>query len=845
MATASTDVLTTLSQNDIAQLKTILQSGLGFDKLSDEQKEFLNNLAPKTGRITGLKLFVDLKLNPEIIGLSPLPESEKLLSANLNQVILANVDLYVTDKDAREKLNQQIEAKLADQRETIRRSVANMIAIKVALCQAEIYALRANQNIQKNLIEVGENVNRKQFPLPALASLNQDFVTTVLPQVEEQQKFTITAAQKTLIAQNLASVIIAGTGAGVIDITKPESRNEALEIALAQSVPEYQSEKAALFRQIEPLIIQSDRPEYDSLDPNRIQITPEVKVVTEALSAIQVPPTAPLVSFSFPTDYEEKFEKIKAITTNFVDTVSASNTSDELMANLNGNITKVQRQELLTAVFAGNLVTRVAPTKDGATAVKITAEINPTNSKTLDKTALELYAMGFALRNAEEFLKNNPNSAFAKVVHENPNVLKHLEIADQHLQNTPLGQQIRPSPLTGFGQRIQSLTNSIAGFLPGRTGQVFNFVTHPIQSFQSYLGNFVGSRVVDRFKNVIAQKVVNKLANETLKRGAEFILKEGLQKGVEKLGALALQKLGASALVTGLSAALGVGTGGVSLVIQAALMLASEGAKKIFGALNSLAESIYGEPIEARDLLALPLAALAGLGALLGGLASATAVAASTATVVLIGSSFIGFILYVTVIGVAPIIAGIAQLESGIGVQQGILPSLRYPAYTGAILPGCPSTWPVPPGAFILQGPHGTFSHRTIEAIDIFVPIGTTITSISSGTVTKTGWGNAYGNWIWISSTTEDGRSYSVIYAHLTEIGVAVGDPVGEGSPIALSGATSSVPSYRNPHLHLEYRGIAYNSCPAGGVQIPEGCASARTNVPGACLINNQPIYTN
>ena len=108
-----------------------------------------------------------------------------------------------------------------------------------------------------------------------------------------------------------------------------------------------------------------------------------------------------------------------------------------------------------------------------------------------------------------------------------------------------------------------------------------------------------------------------------------------------------------------------------------------------------------------------------------------------------------------------------------------------------------------------------------------------------------TGWGDAYGNWIQVRSATQAGKAYTVLYAHLSEIGVQVGDPVGVGTVIALSGATSSVPGFANPHLHLEYRGLIYNSCPAGGIQIPEGCYSAIIGKPNACLIGGQPIYTN
>ena len=68
------------------------------------------------------------------------------------------------------------------------------------------------------------------------------------------------------------------------------------------------------------------------------------------------------------------------------------------------------------------------------------------------------------------------------------------------------------------------------------------------------------------------------------------------------------------------------------------------------------------------------------------------------------------------------------------------------------------------------------------------------------------------------------GKSYRVLYGHLSIWNVEVGQQVSTGDPIGAVGATSSVGLYRNPHLHLEYRGLTYNECPAAGLQIRHGC---------------------
>lgn len=75
-------------------------------------------------------------------------------------------------------------------------------------------------------------------------------------------------------------------------------------------------------------------------------------------------------------------------------------------------------------------------------------------------------------------------------------------------------------------------------------------------------------------------------------------------------------------------------------------------------------------------------------------------------------------------------------------------------------------------------------------------------------------------------------------YAHLSDIGVTEGDSVQAGSEVGLVGGTGGW----SPHIHMEYRGMAYNTCPAGGIPVPEGCC----NYGGEqCLFDGQPIISN
>ncbi|MFE6742173.1 M23 family metallopeptidase [Streptomyces tubercidicus] len=87
---------------------------------------------------------------------------------------------------------------------------------------------------------------------------------------------------------------------------------------------------------------------------------------------------------------------------------------------------------------------------------------------------------------------------------------------------------------------------------------------------------------------------------------------------------------------------------------------------------------------------------------------------------------------------------------------------------------------------------------------DFVVPSGTAVKAAHAGTVVKAGPngggdGPAYGNAIVIKH--DDGMFTQ--YAHLSQINVSVGQQVGTGEKIALSGSTGNS---SGPHLHFEVR---------------------------------------
>ncbi|WP_062216377.1 peptidoglycan DD-metalloendopeptidase family protein [Streptomyces sp. NBRC 109706] len=89
---------------------------------------------------------------------------------------------------------------------------------------------------------------------------------------------------------------------------------------------------------------------------------------------------------------------------------------------------------------------------------------------------------------------------------------------------------------------------------------------------------------------------------------------------------------------------------------------------------------------------------------------------------------------------------------------------------------------------------------------DFPVGTGTPVVAITAGEVVTAGSGGSYGNEVVVRHA--DGH-YSQ-YAHLSSISVAVGQSVGAGEQLGLSGATGNV---TGPHLHFEVRtGPSYGS---------------------------------
>ncbi|MFG2408563.1 M23 family metallopeptidase [Streptomyces brevispora] len=91
------------------------------------------------------------------------------------------------------------------------------------------------------------------------------------------------------------------------------------------------------------------------------------------------------------------------------------------------------------------------------------------------------------------------------------------------------------------------------------------------------------------------------------------------------------------------------------------------------------------------------------------------------------------------------------------------------------------------------------WSSGSHSGVDFHAVSGSSVVAVGAGTVVEAGWGGAYGNNIVLRMT--DG-TYTQ-YGHLSSIGVSVGQSVGQGQRIGLSGSTGNS---TGPHLHFEAR---------------------------------------
>jgi murein DD-endopeptidase MepM/ murein hydrolase activator NlpD len=107
----------------------------------------------------------------------------------------------------------------------------------------------------------------------------------------------------------------------------------------------------------------------------------------------------------------------------------------------------------------------------------------------------------------------------------------------------------------------------------------------------------------------------------------------------------------------------------------------------------------------------------------------------------------------------------------------------------------------LPPGLGIITSPFGVRRWNKVHTgIDVAVPTGTSVMAYRSGVVKFAGWNPwGYGNLVVI----DHGDGFETYYAHNSIIYVQVGQNVGKGEVLSLSGNTGIS---TGPHVHFEVR---------------------------------------
>lgn len=131
------------------------------------------------------------------------------------------------------------------------------------------------------------------------------------------------------------------------------------------------------------------------------------------------------------------------------------------------------------------------------------------------------------------------------------------------------------------------------------------------------------------------------------------------------------------------------------------------------------------------------------------------------------------------------------------------LANIKAGAYEGGLVLGS-TVYPVPEGS----GSISTEFHQMLgdppyahQGIDIAVPIGTPVYAVCSGQINESGnIGNGYGVTIYEIANDASGTEYTIVYGHLSETLVSVGETVTAGQLIGYSGNTGNS---GGPHLHL------------------------------------------
>ncbi len=148
-----------------------------------------------------------------------------------------------------------------------------------------------------------------------------------------------------------------------------------------------------------------------------------------------------------------------------------------------------------------------------------------------------------------------------------------------------------------------------------------------------------------------------------------------------------------------------------------------------------------------------------------------------------------------------------------IRLSRRLLAATALLGMVGCGLPRWPVEGPLIAPFGLRWGTNGPTIHR---GVDIVVPTGTPVYTMSSGDVRFAGTMTDFGLVVWVDH--ED--AILTIYAHLSEILVVEGQGVTSDEVLGLSGESGNA---TGPHLHFEIRGRGHQVDPVAMLGGPPG----------------------
>ncbi len=423
--------------------------------------------------------------------------------------------------------------------------------------------------------------------------------------------------------------------------------------------------------------------------------------------------------------------------------------------------------------------------------------------------AIDRYSKGLNKEKLEELSKKQTKEGevLRKFLEDNRSLHKNIERGLKKVQNSTLGKE-----LDGAYKKVNYLIDPIGA---GRT------------YINKQIGKYAGEQIKNHFGEAVGKKFEKYLLSDGLKLGAKKFADEVAKKilvaaakkaGVEA-GKVAAMAAGESALAAA-SVALGVSTAGLSLIIEAAALLITiqyNLLKKGFSELKKNLGITEEDDKENKKALLVGLGALAATafavnrGAKIFGTATKAAVISAVGIIWLSLATIAVFLTFTFL--TAPILTTLVQFDSMEKVRYGEIP----------VASNSSCAWPISGKYQVIEGPlGGTHSLSSLQAIDIWGPDinGKSLLSPVDGTVSFKGDYSNYGNSVKIETSNSAGK-FTVIFGHMSGISVSVGQQVKQGDKLGL---VDSSALFQTPHIHMEYVGIDYNQCPAGGKPVKEHC---------------------